>query len=80
MPRLHSGFFSLQATEDVCQDCIRLVTDVQEAVRTNATFVKSLVAHAKEECDRLGPGMSDMVNYPSVQKLVSVCKHKTLDQ
>lgn len=42
--------------------------------------MKSLVAHAKEECDRLGPGMSDMVNYPSVQKLVSVCKHKTLDQ
>uniref|UniRef100_A0A669PWT8 Prosaposin n=1 Tax=Phasianus colchicus TaxID=9054 RepID=A0A669PWT8_PHACC len=49
-----------KGTEDVCQDCIRLVTDVQEAVRTNATFVKSLVAHAKEECDRLGPGMSDM--------------------
>ncbi|KAM6347255.1 prosaposin isoform 2-T2 [Alca torda] len=45
---------------DVCQDCIRLVTDVQEAVRTNSSFVKSLVAHAKEECDRLGPGMSDM--------------------
>uniref|UniRef100_A0A8C2T496 Prosaposin n=1 Tax=Coturnix japonica TaxID=93934 RepID=A0A8C2T496_COTJA len=49
-----------KGTEDVCQDCIRLVTDVQEAVRTNETFVKSLVAHAKEECDRLGPGMSDM--------------------
>ncbi|NXX85596.1 SAP protein, partial [Urocolius indicus] len=45
---------------DVCQDCIQLVTDVQEAVRTNSSFVKSLVAHAKEECDRLGPGMSDM--------------------
>ncbi|XP_055660299.1 prosaposin isoform X2 [Falco peregrinus] len=45
---------------DVCQDCVQLVTDVQEAVRTNSSFVKSLVAHAKEECDRLGPGMSDM--------------------
>ncbi|NXS62728.1 SAP protein, partial [Brachypteracias leptosomus] len=45
---------------DVCQDCIQLVTDVQEAVRTNASFIKSLVAHAKEECDRLGPGISDM--------------------
>ncbi|KAM6390548.1 prosaposin isoform 1-T1 [Pluvialis apricaria] len=51
---------------DVCQDCIQLVTDVQEAVRTNSSFVKSLVAHAKEECDRLGPGMSDMCkNYIS---------------
>ncbi|KAM6415623.1 prosaposin isoform 1-T1 [Rhynochetos jubatus] len=50
----------------VCQDCIQLVTDVQEAVRTNSSFVKSLVAHAKEECDRLGPGMSDMCkNYIS---------------
>lgn len=46
----------------MCQDCIQLVTDVQEAVRTNSTFVKSLVAHAKEECDRLGPEMSDMVS------------------
>ncbi|XP_067996417.1 prosaposin isoform X3 [Melanerpes formicivorus] len=49
-----------KGTGDVCQDCIQLVTDVQEAVRSNSTFVKSLVAHAKEECDRLGPGMSDM--------------------
>ncbi|XP_041889440.1 prosaposin isoform X3 [Corvus kubaryi] len=50
----------LKASGDVCQDCIQLVTDVQEAVKTNSSFVKSLVAHAKEECDRLGPGMSDM--------------------
>ncbi|XP_065700058.1 prosaposin isoform X2 [Patagioenas fasciata] len=51
---------------DVCQDCIQLVTDVQEAVRTNSTFVKSLVAHAEEECDRLGPEVSDMCkNYIS---------------
>ncbi|XP_071605112.1 prosaposin isoform X2 [Heliangelus exortis] len=51
---------------DVCQDCIQLVTDVQEAVRSNSSFVKSLVAHAKEECDRLGPEMSDMCkNYIS---------------
>ncbi|XP_071420390.1 prosaposin isoform X1 [Pithys albifrons albifrons] len=49
-----------KASGDVCQDCIQLVTDVQEAVKTNSSFVKSLVAHAKEECDRLGPGMSDM--------------------
>uniref|UniRef100_A0A493U1N6 Prosaposin n=1 Tax=Anas platyrhynchos platyrhynchos TaxID=8840 RepID=A0A493U1N6_ANAPP len=50
---------------DVCQDCIQLVTDVQEAVRTNSSFVKSLVAHAKSECDRLGPGMADLVSYLS---------------
>lgn len=61
----------------MCQDCIQLVTDVQEAVRTNSSFVKSLVAHAKEECDRLGPGMSDMVNCPFLFKnSVPVSKHK----
>lgn len=49
----------------MCQDCIQLVTDVQEAVRTNSSFVKSLVAHAKSECDRLGPGMADLVSYLS---------------
>lgn len=61
----------------MCQDCIQLVTDVQEAVKTNSSFVKSLVAHAKEECDRLGPGVSDMVNYPFLWKnSVPVSKHE----
>ncbi|XP_057361939.1 prosaposin isoform X2 [Manis pentadactyla] len=45
---------------DVCQDCIKMVTDIQDAVRTNSTFVEALVDHAKEQCDRLGPGMADM--------------------
>ncbi|XP_076981119.1 prosaposin [Tamandua tetradactyla] len=45
---------------DVCQDCIQIVTDIQNAVRTNSTFVEALVDHAKEECDRLGPGMADL--------------------
>ena len=42
-----------------------MVTDVQNAVRTNSTFVEALVDHAKEECDRLGPGMADMVSLTS---------------
>ncbi|XP_055454837.1 prosaposin isoform X1 [Psammomys obesus] len=49
-----------KASEDVCQDCVKLITDIQNAVRTNTTFVQSLVEHVKEECDRLGPGMADM--------------------
>lgn len=40
-----------------------MVTDIQTAVRTNSTFVQGLVEHAKEECDRLGPGLADMVSY-----------------
>nr|XP_005888760.1 PREDICTED: prosaposin isoform X1 [Bos mutus] len=56
----HSKPQPKKANGNVCQDCIQLVTDVQEALRTNSTFVEALVDHAKEECDRLGPGMSDM--------------------
>lgn len=44
----------------VCDDCVKMVTDIQTSVKTNSTFVQSLVDHVKEECDRLGPGMSDM--------------------
>lgn len=39
-----------------------MVTDIQTAVRTNVTFVQGLVEHVKQECDRLGPGMADMVS------------------
>uniref|UniRef100_A0A8C6D7G3 Prosaposin n=1 Tax=Moschus moschiferus TaxID=68415 RepID=A0A8C6D7G3_MOSMO len=56
----HSRPQPTKANGDVCQDCIQMVTDVQEALKTNSTFVEALVDHAKEECDRLGPGMSDM--------------------
>ena len=38
------------------------MTDIQTAVRTNSTFVEALVEHAREQCDRLGPGMADMVS------------------
>uniref|UniRef100_A0A8C4Y5X7 Prosaposin n=1 Tax=Gopherus evgoodei TaxID=1825980 RepID=A0A8C4Y5X7_9SAUR len=49
-----------QGAGDVCKDCVQLVTDVQEAVRTNSSFVTSLIAHAKEECERLGPAAADV--------------------
>ncbi|XP_012969396.1 prosaposin isoform X3 [Mesocricetus auratus] len=50
----------LKANDDVCQDCVKMVTDIQTAVRTNSTFVQGLVQHVKKECDRLGPGVADM--------------------
>ncbi|XP_049993919.1 prosaposin isoform X2 [Alexandromys fortis] len=59
--------------EDVCQDCVKMVTDIQTAVRTNATFVQGFVEHVKEECDRLGPGMADMCkNYVDQYSQVAV--------
>uniref|UniRef100_H0X5T8 Prosaposin n=1 Tax=Otolemur garnettii TaxID=30611 RepID=H0X5T8_OTOGA len=58
---------------NVCQDCIQMVTDIQNAVRTNSTFVEALVEHVKEECDRLGPGMSDMCkNYITQYSQIAV--------
>ncbi|XP_066475149.1 prosaposin [Tiliqua scincoides] len=44
----------------VCQDCIQLITDLQEAVRTNSTFVKSLIDHVEEECERFEPAFADL--------------------
>ncbi|XP_020017808.1 prosaposin [Castor canadensis] len=62
-----------KANGDVCQDCVHMVTDIQTAVRTNSTFVQGLVEHAKEECDRLGPGMADMCkNYISQYSEIAV--------
>lgn len=61
-----------KANEDVCQDCIKLVSDVQTAVKTNSSFVQGFVDHVKEDCDRLGPGMSDICkNY--VDQYSEVC-------
>ncbi|XP_044276425.1 prosaposin isoform X2 [Varanus komodoensis] len=45
---------------NVCTDCIQLVTDIQEAVRNNATFVSSLIDHAIKQCELLGPVFADM--------------------
>uniref|UniRef100_A0ABK0M2D3 Prosaposin n=1 Tax=Rattus norvegicus TaxID=10116 RepID=A0ABK0M2D3_RAT len=62
-----------KANEDVCQDCMKLVTDIQTAVRTNSSFVQGLVDHVKEDCDRLGPGVSDICkNYVDQYSEVAV--------
>ncbi|XP_033004961.1 prosaposin-like isoform X1 [Lacerta agilis] len=49
-----------QGNDNVCQDCVKLITDLQEAVRTNSTFVTSLIEHAKEECEQIEPAFADL--------------------
>ncbi|XP_072851327.2 prosaposin isoform X1 [Pogona vitticeps] len=49
-----------QGNGDVCKDCVQLLTDLQETVRSNTTFVTSLIDHAMEECERLFPDFADM--------------------
>lgn len=46
-----------------------MVTDIQNSVRTNSTFVQALVEHTREKCDLLGPGMADMVSLVSLWAL-----------
>ena len=49
-----------QGNGDVCKNCVQLLTDLQETVRSNTTFVTSLINHAMEECERLFPDFADM--------------------
>ncbi|GAB1295145.1 Prosaposin [Apodemus speciosus] len=70
-----------QANEDVCQDCVKLVSDVQTAVRTNSSFVQGFVDHVKEDCDRLGPGVSEICkNYVDQYSEVAVQMMMHMDQ
>ncbi|XP_041922184.1 prosaposin isoform X1 [Alosa sapidissima] len=45
---------------DVCEDCVKFLTDTQEQAKSNATFVNALIAQLESQCDLLGPGLSDM--------------------
>ncbi|XP_058507775.1 prosaposin [Solea solea] len=49
-----------QDTNDVCQDCIKFLTDAQEEAKTNASFVDSLIANIESQCDLMGPGLAAM--------------------
>ncbi|XP_021060086.1 prosaposin isoform X2 [Mus pahari] len=70
-----------KADEDVCQDCMKLVSDVQTAVRTNSSFVQGFVDHVKEDCDRLGPGVSDICkNYVDQYSEICVQMMMHMDQ
>jgi len=45
---------------DVCQDCVKFLTDAQQQAKENQTFVTSLIESLQKQCDVLGPGMSDL--------------------
>ncbi|KAM4703943.1 prosaposin [Rhinophrynus dorsalis] len=45
---------------DVCGDCIQLLTDLQDNIRGNSTYSKEFLQRLLSQCDRLGPGVSDM--------------------
>ncbi|KAM9847825.1 prosaposin [Aulostomus maculatus] len=49
-----------QGSDDVCQDCIKFLTDAQAEAKANSSFVDSLIENIENQCDLLGPGISDM--------------------
>ncbi|XP_028844397.1 prosaposin isoform X2 [Denticeps clupeoides] len=51
---------SKEALGDVCEDCVKFLTDTQEQARSNATFVDTLIQQIEQQCDLLGPGIGDM--------------------
>ncbi|XP_044069252.1 prosaposin isoform X2 [Siniperca chuatsi] len=49
-----------QQSDDVCQDCIKFLTDAQAEAKANSSFVDSLIENIENQCDLLGPGLSAM--------------------
>uniref|UniRef100_A0A8B9H5Q1 Prosaposin n=1 Tax=Astyanax mexicanus TaxID=7994 RepID=A0A8B9H5Q1_ASTMX len=70
-----------EASDDVCEDCVKFIAAAQEEAKQNSTFVNSLIQQIEAQCDLLGPGLSDMCKqYVSqyapliVQQLMSMVK------
>lgn len=51
----------LQGTEEVCGDCLQLVTAVQQELGTNTAFAWELLGHAKRVCETLSPDLAQRV-------------------
>nr|XP_029511790.1 prosaposin-like isoform X3 [Oncorhynchus nerka] len=49
-----------QESGDVCEDCVKFITDTQAEAKSNSTFVNSLIEQIQDQCDLLGPGISDL--------------------
>ncbi|KAG7229995.1 hypothetical protein INR49_009715 [Caranx melampygus] len=49
-----------QEGDEVCQDCIKFLTDAQAEAKANSSFIDSLIENIENQCDLLGPGLSAM--------------------
>ncbi|KAK5853837.1 hypothetical protein PBY51_014961 [Eleginops maclovinus] len=59
-------------SDTVCQDCVKFLTDAQAEARNSSTFVDSLIENLENQCDLLGPGVSDMCKQYVSQYAASV--------
>ncbi|XP_071247462.1 prosaposin isoform X5 [Salvelinus alpinus] len=60
-----------QEAGDLCEDCVKFITDFQDEAKRNTTFINSLIERIQSQCDLLGPGISDMQDV--VRVLEKVC-------
>ncbi|KAI4874094.1 hypothetical protein NFI96_016336 [Prochilodus magdalenae] len=49
-----------ETSSDVCDDCVKFITDAQTEAKSNASFLNSLIAQIESQCDLLGAGLADM--------------------
>ncbi|KAK6329523.1 hypothetical protein J4Q44_G00015010 [Coregonus suidteri] len=49
-----------QESGDVCEDCVKFITDFQDEAKSNSSYVNSLIERIESQCDLLGPGISDL--------------------
>lgn len=56
-----SSLSTRQENGDVCEDCIKFLTDAQAEAKANSSFVDSLIANIENQCDLLGPSISSLV-------------------
>ncbi|XP_071337336.1 prosaposin isoform X2 [Trachinotus anak] len=49
-----------QEGDEVCQDCIKFLTDAQAEAKANSSFIDSLIENIENQCDLLGPGLAAM--------------------
>ncbi|XP_047668142.1 prosaposin-like isoform X6 [Tachysurus fulvidraco] len=45
---------------EVCDDCVKFITDTQTAAKKNTTFIDAMIAQIESQCDLLGPGIADI--------------------
>ncbi|XP_054655582.1 prosaposin [Dunckerocampus dactyliophorus] len=50
----------VEGAGDVCQDCIKFLTDAQAEAKANSSYIDSLIEKIEEKCEAMGPGLSDM--------------------
>jgi len=49
-----------KSENDVCEDCVKFLTDVQKEAQSNSSFVNTMIERIEKQCDDLGPGMADL--------------------